>query len=302
MIIGRVLLFHAPPASPISKEFLVLPRRSIAITWLMLAPVLFPPAHAAGETPADLVLAQPGMLPIILTAPHGGREAIPGVAPRATQGKRTGGRGYVTVTDTNTDRLAEGIAAEIKALTGKEPYLVVAKFQRKYVDPNRPPEIGLDNPMARPYYDYYHQSVRRFVDEIRSRYPAGLLIDVHGQVKDPTAVMRGTQNGRAIRRLLERAGAPALTGPNGIFGQLAANGFVVFPTNDVPLGGTSENAGYDGGYTVGTYGSHTADGIDAVQMEFGTKYRRTGAVDTSARDAAKAIVAFYDAYLRKPPN
>src|ERR1700722_6079946 len=302
MIIGRVLLFHAPPASPISKEFLVLPRRSIAITWLMLAPVLFPPAHAAGEPPADLVLAQPGMLPIILTAPHGGREAIPGVAPRATQGKRTGGRGYVTVTDTNTDRLAEGIAAEIKALTGKEPYLVVAKFQRKYVDPNRPPEIGLDNPMVRPYYDYYHQSVRRFVDEIRSRYPAGLLIDVHGQEKDPTVVMRGTQNGRAIRRLLERAGAPALTGPNGIFGQLAANGFVVCPTNDVPLGGTSENAGYDGGYTVGTYGSHTADGIDAVQMEFGTKYRRTGAVDTSARDAAKAIVAFYDAYLRKPPN
>jgi hypothetical protein len=39
-----------------------------------------------------------------------------------------------------------------------------------------------------------------------------------------------------------------------------------------------------------------------VQMEFGTKYRRTGAVDTSARDAAKAIVAFYDTYLRKPPN
>jgi N-formylglutamate amidohydrolase len=294
--------FRSGKTRPVAWRETVLPRRSIAITWLMLAPFLFPPAHAAGETPADLVLAQPGMLPIVLTAPHGGREAIPGVAPRVTQGEPTGGRGYVTVTDTNTDRLAEGIAAEIKALTGKQPYLVLAKFQRKYIDPNRPPEIGVDNPMARPYYDYYHQSVRRFVDEVRSKYPAGLLIDVHGQGKDPTVVMRGTQNGRAVQRLLERAGAPAVTGPNGIFGQLAANRFAVFPTNDVPPGGTSENAGYDGGYTVGTYGSHTADGIDAVQMEFGTKYRRTGAVDTSARDAAKAIVAFYDTYLRKPPN
>jgi hypothetical protein len=35
-------------------------------------------------------------------------------------------------------------------------------------------------------------------------------------------------------------------------------------------------------------------------MEFGTRYRRNGAVETSARNAAKAIVAFYEAYLKKP--
>jgi hypothetical protein len=52
--------------------------------------------------------------------------------------------------------------------------------------------------------------------------------------------MRGTQNGRTVQRLLKRAGAPAVTGPNGIFGQLAANGFAVFPANAVPPGGTSE--------------------------------------------------------------
>jgi N-formylglutamate amidohydrolase len=277
-------------------------RSIIALVSLILAPLLNPSAHAAGEAPADLVLARPGTLPIILTVPHGGREAIPGVAPRDTRGLPKSGRGYVTAGDTNTDLLALGIAAEIKALTGKEPYLVMAKFKRKYIDPNRPPEIGLDSPTAQPYYDTYHRSIRRFVDEIRSKYPAGLLIDVHGQKKDPTVIMRGTRNGRTIERLLARAGAPAVIGPNGIFGQLEANGLKVFPANGVPPGGTSEDAGFNGGYTIATYGTLAADGIDAVQMEFGSKYRQKAVVDQIAKDAGKAIAAFYEAYLKKPQN
>jgi N-formylglutamate amidohydrolase len=278
------------------------PRRFSALVTQLLAAMVNSPMHAVEAVPADLVQVQQGTLPIILTVPHGGREAIPGVALRNIRGLPSGGRAYVTVTDTNTDRLALGIAAEIKRLTGKDVYLVMAKFERRYVDPNRPREIALDSPAARPYYDCYHQSVRAFVDEIRSKYPAGLLIDVHGQKKDPTVLMRGTRNGRSVGRLLERAGAPAVTGPDGLFGQLKAHGFTVFPANDVPPGGTSENGGYAGGYTVATYGSDTADGIDAVQMEFGTKYRRNAVVDTYAVDAGKAIAAFYEAYLKKPQD
>jgi N-formylglutamate amidohydrolase len=280
----------------------MLSRRSV-----LLAPIFVPivvcTARAESAAPANLVVVRQGTLPIILTVPHGGREAIPGVAPRDTLGKPSGGRGFVTVTDTNTDRLALGISAEIKALTGKEPYLVMAKFKRRFVDPNRPPEVAVDGPAARPYYDYYHQAVRRFIEEVRAKYPGGaLLVDVHGQKKDPTVVMRGTQNGSTVARLLGRAGIPAVTGPNGIFGGLAANGLDVFPTNDVAPEGTAENRGYNGGYTVGTYGSQNPDGIDAVQMEFGTRYRHDGGLDLAARATGKALVAFYDAYLKRPGN
>jgi N-formylglutamate amidohydrolase len=268
--------------------------------FLLLTPIFVPiavdTAQAAALPPTDLVLVRPGALPIILTVPHGGREAIPGVAPRDTLGKPSGGRGFVTGTDTNTDRLALGIAAEIKALTGKEPHLVMAKFKRKFVDPNRPPEVAFDSPAARPYYDYYHQAVRRFIDEVRAKYSGGLLVDVHGQKKDPAVVMRGTQNGRTVARLVARAGIAAVTGPNGIFGQLAANGLDVFPSNDVAPKGTAENRGLNGGYTVGTY-SQGANGIDAVQMEFGTRYRHDAGLDLAARATGKALVAFYDAYL-----
>jgi N-formylglutamate amidohydrolase len=276
----------------------MLSRRSV-----LLAPILAPIAPCAalaeGVAPADLVLVRQGTLPIILTVPHGGREAIPGVAARDTAGKPSGGRGFVTGTDTNTDKLALAIAAEIKALTGKEPYLVMAKFRRKFVDPNRPPEVSVDSHAARPYYDYYHQTVRRFIDEVRAKYPAGLLVDVHGQKKDPKVVMRGTQNGRTVVRLVARAGVAAVTGPNGIFGGLAANGLDVFPPNDVAPEGTAENRGFNGGYTVGTY-SQATDGIDAVQMEFGTQYRHDVGLDRAARATGKALAAFYEAYLKKP--
>jgi hypothetical protein len=72
----------------------------------------------------------------------------------------------------------------------------------------------------------------------------------------------------------------------------------VFPANDVPPRGTAEDAGFKGGYTLFTYGSHQRDGLDAVQMEFGAAYVRKDVVARSARDAARAIAAFYEAYLR----
>jgi N-formylglutamate amidohydrolase len=278
----------------------MLRRGAVAAVWLALAVVAACSVHASDRTPADLVLAQPGTLPIILTAPHGGREAIPSVEPRRGGDKASPKwGGFKTGGDANTDVLAERIAAEITQLTGGAPYLIVVKFQRKYVDANRPPELALEDPRARPYYDYYHQSVRRFIDEVRKGYPAGLLIDVHGQSKVPDVVMRGTLNGRGVERLLRRAGVDGAIGPNGVFGQLEANGFKVFPANDVPPRGTSEDAGFNGGYTVFTYGSHNRDGIDAVQMEFGARYRERIVLDRSARNAAKAIAAFYEAYLRQ---
>jgi hypothetical protein len=245
---------------------------------------VYPPDKA----PADLILMQRGTLPIILTAPHGGREAIPVVEPRRAADTTSGRWGGVHKgSDLNTDLLAQGITAEIAKITGKEPYLVVAKFQRKYIDVNRPPDLALEDPRARPYYDYYHQAIRGFVDEVRHAHPAGLLIDVHGESKGPDVIMRGTLNGRAVERLLRRAGVDAVTGPHGIFGQLETNGFEVFPGNDVPPSGHSEDAGFTGGYSIFTYGSHNRDGIDALVMEFGIRYRQPDVLGESARHAAK---------------
>jgi len=275
--------------------------RAIAFVLLLPAASL---VHSAETAPADLVLVQRGSLPIILTAPHGGRDAVPGVNPRRVDGAAqtwNGSKwgGVVLAGDSETDVLAQRVAVEITKLNGKAPYLVVAKFERKYIDANRPPELAFDDPKAAPYYDHYHQSIRRFVDEIREKYPAGLLLDVHGQSKDPNAIMRGTRNGRTVVWLVRRNGFEAVTGPNGLFGQLEAKGFKVFPGNDVPPRGNTEDARLNGGYTVFTYGSDDPKGIDAMQLEIGASYRRKAVLDKTARGIAAAIVAFHEAYLKQ---
>jgi hypothetical protein len=157
-----------------------------------------------------------------------------------------------------------------RALISKDPYVVMARFQRKFIDPNRPPEIAYDSP------------------RIRAEIPGSL---------------RGTLNGRAVTHLLARVGIDAVTGPKDLFGQLKTNGFSVFPANDVSPSGRSEDGGFNGGYTVTRYGgSHHANGIDAIQFEFGTTYRQDAEVDNTAKRAAKSIVVFNEAYLRRPTD
>jgi hypothetical protein len=82
------------------------------------------PALAADRAPADLVLTQTGSLPIILTAPHGGHDPVPGIPPRNLEGKkdivtyRAGG-------DPGTDIIVQVMAREIRALTGRDVYMVI---------------------------------------------------------------------------------------------------------------------------------------------------------------------------------
>jgi len=272
--------------------------------WLMLVLSVLPvcQGRAAESGPRGLVHAEAGTLPIVLTVPHGGHEAIPGVAPRRGNPKLAGADLFNDQGDGGTDLLATMVAYELRRLTGQSAYLVIAKFERKYVDANRRLEAAIDSPAARAYYDAYHAAIRTFVDDVRRQHAAGLLLDIHGQIKAPDVLMRGTKNGTTIRRLMAQHGAAAMTGPDGLFGLLEAHGFAVFPSNDLPIGGSSENAGFSGGYTVAQYGSHAVDGIDAVQLEFGRTYRTKARIDRTATEAARAIAAFYAAYLRRGPG
>ena len=275
-----------------------LPRIVLAV----LAAALTFACCAASRAPEDLVLVRRGTLPIILTAPHGGRLDIPDVPVRSAPDAAHAAAfakwgGFQPGGDTNTDVLAMRIASEIERLTGHAPYLVLAKFRRRFIDANRPAEFAYADPAAAPCYALYHGTIRQFVDEVRRAHPAGLLLDVHGEGKDPDVLMRGTANGATVSLLVHRAGAGSITGPDGLFGQLEAQGFKVFPSNSTPIGPRSENGGFNGGYTVTTYGSQNAEGIDAVQLEFGARYRREDELDKSAAQAARAIVTFYKAYL-----
>ena len=236
----------------------------------------------------SLVVSRAGDIPILITAPHGGLEDVPHVSLR---------RRGTTTTDTQTLELAEALAQHVTKRLGAEPYLVAARFSRKYIDANREEGEAFDSPHAKPVYEAYHGHVRRFIAQIRGRFPRGaVLLDLHGQSGDPEVVHRGTRNGATVAALVRMHGPQALTGPNSILGVVQSKGYQVFPSG-TPIGSPPEDRRYNGGYTVHTYGSETPDGVDAIQIEVGRGVRTDGGFIAAL---GEGIAVFYRTYLAGP--
>lgn len=248
------------------------------------------PASADGNKQDKWVAYQAGSLPIILSAPHGGNLSIPGVPPR--QGK--GVKQFVARADSWTAQLTEKMADEIEMKTGKRPYVVIARFHRKYIDANRPPKFAYESDQAKPTYDAYHQALAKARAEVIKRWGRGILLDIHGQGSKPKVIFRGTQNGRTTTHLIKKFGKEALTGKSSLFGQIAKQGFSVIPATDSP---DRENSHYKGGYISVTYGSMKGGTMDAIQLELGKDLRAPRSNANTAKKLANAIDSFAKKYL-----
>ncbi len=120
-----------------------------------------------------------------------------------------------------------------------------------------------------------------------------MLLDIHGQATESNAIFRGTRHGTSVAHLVQRFDRQALTGPHSILGQLTLKGYRILPDPSV----NDRESRYSGGHTVQTYGSHRATGIDAIQLEFGTRLRARDNIDRTAADVAAAIRVFAREYL-----
>ena len=256
-----------------------------SIRYLILLLICGAASAVFAAEPEDLIIARTGNLPILLTVPHGGLEAIPGVPVRS--------RG-TTGTDTYTIELAEAVAKHLQHALAAQPYVVAARFSRKYIDANRPEPEAIESPHAKPVYDAYHNRIRLFIAQIKERFPQGaVLLDIHGQSGDPGTLHRGTQNGGTVAHLLRSHGPAALTGPHSILGAVESKGYKIFPPGTT-LVNPPEDRLYNGGFTVRTYGSSGPEGLAAIQLEVGRDLRR----DTQFMAVlGEAIVVFYKTYL-----
>jgi N-formylglutamate amidohydrolase len=232
-----------------------------------------------------------GDLPLVLTAPHGGTLNVPGAPPRVNPTGKA--YDFVTSRDTSTSELALEIAREIEKATGKRPYVVVLRAHRKYLDANRAPDDAHESPAAKAVYDEFQAAVTAFRREINEKWGTGLLIDVHGQTREPAAVFRGTRNGTTVTRLRARAGD---SGPREFTAALEQAGLRMLPpsTSNSPLRETA----YTGGHIVIAHGTAEEGGLDAVQLEFGGELRRNEVRPITARETAAGLSAFLAARYR----
>jgi N-formylglutamate amidohydrolase len=242
------------------------------------------------DVPAtSMVSIANGGLPIILSAPHGGQEAIPGVSQRQGAGVER----FVVGRDTRTDDLAELVALELEKRLNAKPFGVIARFERKYLDVNRSNDAAFESGEVKRHYEIYHGALREFIQRVKAQWGNGLLLDIHGEGADAAAIYRGTQNGKTVKSLLQRFGAPALSGKQSVLGQMASKGYKVLPSN----GDKDKETRYQGGYIVQSYGSHQPFGVDAIQLEFGSALRARANLERTARDLADAIAVFAKEYL-----
>lgn len=230
----------------------------------------------------DLVVAWRGDLPLVISAPHGGRVRVDGGADR-TRG--------VLVRDEDTAELALLAAQRVIDRLGAKPYLVAAQFSRKDADANRPAAEAFEHEASGAHWRAYHAALRTAVDECRARFGEALLVDIHGQARQPEVIARGTRDGRTMARLRERLGDDWLLGPSSLDSRLAARGHAVVPVT-APDGSRTKETLFDGGHIVATYGAASPDGIDAIQFEFG---RQRDDLRGLARDLGDSLAEFLPA-------
>ena len=230
-----------------------------------------------------------GSLPIILSAPHGGRQPIPGVIVR----RGVGIPQFTTERDNNTAELAEALAAQLADRLSAKPFVVIAQFDRKYLDANRNASAAYESAAAKSSYDAYHRALLDAAERVRHGWGGGLLLDIHGQGAQAETIFRGTENGKSVSALRQKFGNDALSGPKSILGQMAVKGYKILPG----VAGNEGERRYTGGYTTQTYGSHRGTKIDAIQLEFGTSLRAKANLERTASDLADAIEVFVREYL-----
>jgi N-formylglutamate amidohydrolase len=259
---------------------------------LLIATLLHEPLVAQDRPLArNFLTVWTGELPIILTAPHGGRQAVPGMAAR----RGIGVPQFTVERDNNTAELAELVAGKVSERMGAKPFLVIAHFERRYIDANRVETAAYESAEAKAYYDAYHGAIEAALQRMRQNWHAGLLLDIHGQGAEAETIFRGTDNGKSVSALEQRFGREAIAGPKSILGQLASKGYKIEP--DAP---NDRERRYTGGYTTRTYGSHRGGRIDAIQLEFGTQLRARNNLARTASDLAQAIAIFAESFLLRP--
>lgn len=206
-----------------------------------------------------------GNVPIVLSCPHGGYKK-----PRRIPDKLKG----ALIADKNTYILSKMVINGLIS-TDINIYYILNKIHRSKVDLNRPPlsitALNQNSTEALNIHNAYHDQLKQFIQECRSRYQRCLLLDIHGFTK-PTNEYPDVIFGHIFGKTLPEKLDNDRNDCNGFWGcaQLQ-NAISKHFTLDDGLGISNFNLSYSGGYITHRFYNH--DKINAIQIEI-AKYIR----------------------------
>lgn len=258
------------------------------------------PAPAPAPLPyASWVDATDGSMPLVLIAPHGGDLTPPELPDRTCSGCET-------LNDANTQALARTIDSVFRVRTGKRPFVVINRLNRRKFDANR------DRAEATGGYAPLDSMWLRFqgaVDSAKARatrsHARALVLDLHGHAHAVPRLELGYLLSATSLRLADSAlaplvgnssiarldsatvgmdrGATLLRGPRALGTLLVDAGYPAVPSAQDPAPQVGESY-FDGGYNTQRHGSRAAGAVDAIQVEC----NNAGVRDSEANRAAFA--------------
>lgn len=254
---------------------------------------------------------QPGTLPIILSAPHGG-SLKPSEIPDRT---------YGTVgTDSNTDDLTRRVADALEDITGRRPHLAIVRLHRSKLDANREiVEAAQGSPHAERAWNEYHLWIETSKEMVAEEFGRGFYIDMHGhghpiQRLELGYLLNATELAQddfflnqpayieksSIHTLAKESDltlSELLRGPKSLGQMLVRRGYPAVPSADDPHPG--DNPFFNGGYSTVRHGSRHGGPIDGVQIEHNSQGVRNSVANRTAfaRALAEALVEFMEVHM-----
>ena len=221
-----------------------------------------------------------GNLPVILTAPHGGR-----LMPQEIPNRKYGYYYH----DEFTKELILDIKNAYYQYTGKYPHVIICNLHRKKLDANRNiEEAAQGNMHAIKAWDEYQKYMNLAKKTVTDQYTAGLLLDIHGYGREGETIILGYSlsgnvfndlSDEEINKLMIRkrssisslavstkmSCSALLRGPSSLGALFEECSYPAVPSLKNPGPGSSEYFG--GGFTVFSHGSINGGKIDAILIE-----------------------------------
>jgi N-formylglutamate amidohydrolase len=250
-----------------------------------------------------------GDLPVVISAPHGGREK-PAEMPDREKG--------TFAFDTNTQELIRAIGAEFLARSGHHPHLVICRVQRRKLDCNREiVEAAAGNKWAEQSWTEYHGYIEA-ARQAAAKFGRAFFIDLHGHghkeaqlelgylhkqtaLALPDAALNTPEFAReSSLHLLATAGrmpyAQLLRGPRSFGAFIEAEGFPATPSPRKP---SPSLPYFNGGYTVIR---HTRDATPTVGFQIESNSKGVRDTEASRKKFATALFNATKKFLAEHMN
>ncbi len=259
---------------------------------------------------------EPGTLPVVITASHGGT-MLPSDLPD---------RGFGVLTrDLATDTLAYLLAEALETQSGSRPHLVVVHLHRRKLDANRDVGEGAQgNPAATRAWLEFHAWTEAALQVVRATHPRGLYLDLHGHGHEVQRIELGylvsgadlalpdslldqpEVGGRSsVREVTTWSGLPpsaVLRGQASLGAWFHEEGYAAVPSPDDPH--PSGAPYFSGGYNTRRYGCRDGGTVCGFQLEANRIGVRDSPANLEAFAAATArvIVRFLERYAAADPS